>query len=127
MERQLKSLYQELNAHAKASKSGPVHDSDSTLNRSESTSTSMSDGASAPGPGMVNTLPAANRSEVDEESEGRSGLALVINGHSLVYALSPELEHLFFVVAEHCSCRFKRNFQLVIGFYSRKKAGTYFR
>ena len=29
--------------------------------------------------------------------------ALVVNGHSLVHALTPELERLFRGVAEHCS------------------------
>ena len=33
----------------------------------------------------------------------RSGFALVVNGHSLVYALSEELELLFLSVAEHCN------------------------
>ncbi|XP_059080985.1 phospholipid-transporting ATPase ID-like isoform X6 [Tigriopus californicus] len=40
-------------------------------------------------------------SYVDES--GRSGFALVINGHSLVYALSEELELLFLGVAEKCN------------------------
>jgi len=29
--------------------------------------------------------------------------ALVVNGHSLVHALTPELERLFLGVAEHCT------------------------
>jgi hypothetical protein len=29
--------------------------------------------------------------------------ALVVNGHSLVHALTPELEKLFLGVAEHCT------------------------
>ena len=33
----------------------------------------------------------------------RSGFALVINGHSMVFALSEELELLFLSVAENCS------------------------
>ena len=32
--------------------------------------------------------------------------ALVVNGHSLVHALTPELERLFLGVAEHCSGEF---------------------
>ena len=39
--------------------------------------------------------------EGDEES--RSGFALVVNGHSLVFALSEELEFLFLAVAENCN------------------------
>ena len=34
---------------------------------------------------------------------GRAGFALVVNGHSLVYALSEELELLFLSVAERCN------------------------
>ena len=32
-----------------------------------------------------------------------SGYALVVNGHSLIHALSPSMEQLFLSVAEHCS------------------------
>ncbi len=35
----------------------------------------------------------------------RSGFALVVNGHSLVYALSDDLELLFLAVAEQCNGR----------------------
>jgi hypothetical protein len=34
--------------------------------------------------------------------EPTGGLALIINGHSLVHALSPDLELVFLGVAEHC-------------------------
>ena len=34
--------------------------------------------------------------------EEGGGLALIINGHSLVHALTPELELVFLGVAEHC-------------------------
>ena len=43
-------------------------------------------------------------------SLGGDEFALVVNGHSLVYALGPELELLFLGVAEKCSCKFKRYF-----------------
>jgi hypothetical protein len=33
--------------------------------------------------------------------------ALVVNGHSLVHALTPELERLFLGVAEHCTGELK--------------------
>ena len=39
-------------------------------------------------------------------SVGGDELALVVNGHSLVYALTPELELLFLSVAEKCSCKY---------------------
>ena len=32
-----------------------------------------------------------------------SGYALVVNGHSLIHALSPSMEQLFLSVSEHCS------------------------
>ena len=32
-----------------------------------------------------------------------AGYALVVNGHSLIHALSPSMEQLFLSVAEHCS------------------------
>ena len=35
--------------------------------------------------------------------ETRSGFALVVNGHSLVFALSERLELLFLAVAEQCT------------------------
>ena len=38
-------------------------------------------------------------------SLGGDEFALVVNGHSLVYALGPELELLFLGVAEKCSCK----------------------
>ena len=38
-------------------------------------------------------------------SLGGDEFALVVNGHSLVYALGPELELLFLAVAEKCSCK----------------------
>lgn len=38
-------------------------------------------------------------------SLGGDEFALVVNGHSLVYALGPELELLFLSVAEKCSCK----------------------
>jgi len=41
---------------------------------------------------------------VEEREDGaRSGFALVVNGHSLVYALAEELELLFLGVAEQCN------------------------
>ena len=41
-------------------------------------------------------------------SSGGNEFALVVNGHSLVYALTPDLELLFLNVAENCSCKFSR-------------------
>ena len=38
-------------------------------------------------------------------SVGGDDFALVVNGHSLVYALTPALELLFLSVAENCSCK----------------------
>ena len=40
--------------------------------------------------------------------ETRSGFALVVNGHSLVFALSERLELLFLAVAEQCTCESRR-------------------
>ena len=39
-------------------------------------------------------------------SIGGDDFALVVNGHSLVYALTPDLEQLFLSVAENCSCKY---------------------
>ena len=39
-------------------------------------------------------------------SLGGDEFALVVNGHSLVYALGPEIELLFLAVAEKCSCKY---------------------
>ncbi len=39
----------------------------------------------------------------EDDDDPRSGFALVINGHSLVHALSAELEMLFLGVAERCN------------------------
>eukprot|EP00095_Tigriopus_kingsejongensis_P008981 maker-scaffold570_size134912-snap-gene-0.9 protein:Tk08981 transcript:maker-scaffold570_size134912-snap-gene-0.9-mRNA-1 annotation:"phospholipid-transporting atpase id" len=47
-------------------------------------------------------IPGMDPSKVVDEN-GRTGFALVINGHSLVYALSEELELLFLGVAEKCN------------------------
>ena len=38
--------------------------------------------------------------------------ALVVNGHSLVHALTPELERLFLGVAEHCTGEILSNWAL---------------
>jgi hypothetical protein len=43
-------------------------------------------------------------SSVDDETDlSTPTFALVVNGHSLVHALTPELERLFLGVAEHCT------------------------
>lgn len=42
----------------------------------------------------------------DSSADNRAGFALVVNGHSLVYALSEELELLFLSVAEKCNGNF---------------------
>ena len=39
-------------------------------------------------------------------SIGGDEFALVVNGHSLVYALTPDLEQLFLSVAENCACKY---------------------
>ena len=49
----------------------------------------------------MRTLSAASIAETEPEVSG--GFALVINGHSLVHALTPDLELAFLGVAEHCT------------------------
>lgn len=39
---------------------------------------------------------------IDPSLEDTSGFAIVVNGHSLVYCLTPELEERFLDVASHC-------------------------
>lgn len=45
---------------------------------------------------------AAGLDTLSEDGEGSSGFALVINGHSLVWALNPKFEKLFLDVATQC-------------------------
>lgn len=46
-----------------------------------------------------------SRDEQDEhEMEHSTGFAVVINGHSLVHALHPQLEQLFLEVSSQCKC-----------------------
>lgn len=43
----------------------------------------------------------ASRDEEPDQTDS-SGFAIVINGHSLVHALHPQLEQLFLLVSKHC-------------------------
>lgn len=53
-----------------------------------------------------------SREEHDEhEMEHSTGFAVVINGHSLVHALHPKLEHLFLDVSSQCKSKMKRAFK----------------
>ena len=54
----------------------------------------------------VSMLTLSETTSLGEGAEGeRPTFSLVINGHSLVHALTPGLELLFLGVAEHCSCK----------------------
>jgi hypothetical protein len=62
-----------------------------------------------PGYGTVSTEKNIHHSPISSPTSpfsiGGEDFALVVNGHSLVYALTPELELLFLSVAENCSCK----------------------
>ena len=40
----------------------------------------------------------------DSSHDGNGGYAVVVNGHSLVHALHPQLDQLFLELASQCKC-----------------------
>jgi magnesium-transporting ATPase (P-type) len=79
---------------------GLHRDSVSMLTLSDAVSMSMPDGQAA-------STAAPSPSAETDPGLTRSGFALVVNGHSLVHALTAELEQLFFLVAEQCTCKYQ--------------------